>query len=76
MCTVNYMKSSKVENKKVVKEIESKLEHISISEPKVLLSVFYHYSHIFNEPRGKIGCHSRIEHEIDTGHHPPIKKNP
>lgn len=74
--TVNYMKSGKVRDERIIKEIESKLVHLSVDERKVLWPVLYRYAHIFDEPQGKIGCYSKIEHKIETGNHPPIRKNP
>lgn len=63
-------------NKGVLVEIKDKLKHLSDKEREVLWPVLCRYAYIFGEPSEKLGCHSKIQHKIETGDHPPIKKNP
>lgn len=57
------------------REIESKIEHLSSQDKKILQPVLFKYKHLFGEPELS-GCKVNIRHKIDTGDNPPIRKIP
>lgn len=73
---VNRFENKKSSANNVSNEIRDKLKHLSKQEYRVLWPVFQKYMRIFDEPKSAIGCKNKVRHKIDTGDHPPIRKNP